>query len=113
MPHLIRDVSSANRGKAVDARDVAAHQGKACIYQRNVQGMADEIIDQDRAAADAQRFLGKLFEFRGLEMMGEQAATDQIEAVVGEGKCERIGDDRAVSAEQVESRCDRGALRRA
>ena len=51
--------------QAVDSRDVAAHQGKACIYRRNVQGMAHEIIDQDGAATDAQRFLGKLCDSAG------------------------------------------------
>ena len=53
-PHLLRNIGSAYRGHSVDARDVAPHQGKARIDQRQMQRMADQIVDQHRASADAQ-----------------------------------------------------------
>ena len=63
--------------------------------------MADEIIDQDRAAAHAQGLDGEARQVGGLQVMREQAAADQIEARVREGKRERVGDHRTISAQQV------------
>src|SRR6266567_831503 len=63
--------------------------------------MAHQIVDQDRAAAHAQRLLCKARQLRGLQVMSEQAATDQIETAVVEGKRERVRDYGAVSAQQM------------
>ena len=83
-----------------------------------MQGMANQIVDQDRAAAHAQRLVGKAHQFGGLQVMCEQAAADQIETRVREGKCESVGDHGAVSGQQVrghaieESYVDRDSLAR-
>src|SRR5580698_1658483 len=66
-----------------------------------MQRMADQIIDQDGAAAYAQRLGGKACQLGGLEMMREQAAADEIETRVCEGKRERVGDHGTVSRQQM------------
>ncbi len=66
-----------------------------------MQGMANEIVDQDRAAAYAQRLAGKVRQFGGLQVMSEQAATDEIKTIVMEGKCECVGYYGTISAQQV------------
>ena len=66
-----------------------------------MQGMADQIIDQDGAAADAQRLARKARQIGGLQMMREQASTDQIETAFRKGKRQRVRDHGTIFPQQV------------
>src|SRR5579859_2019444 len=66
-----------------------------------MQRVADQIVDEHSATAYAKGFAGERCEFRWLEVMREQAATDQVEAVIAEGKSHRVGNQRTMFALQV------------
>ena len=57
--------------------------------------MPNQIVNQHGAAAHPQRFIDEMCQLSGLQVMREETATHQVESVVLEGKCERIGDHRA------------------
>ena len=63
--------------------------------------MADEIVNQECAAAHPQSFVGEASQLCRLQVVGEQAAADEVEARVREGKCESVGHHRPVLGQQV------------
>jgi len=63
--------------------------------------MTDQVVDKDGVAADAEGLVHKASQLRRLQVMREQAATHQIEAVVMKWNCEGIGNDGAVFGLQV------------
>lgn len=63
--------------------------------------MPHEIVDQNGATAYPKGFGSESRQFDRREVMREQAATDQIECIVTEGKCERVSHDRSVFWKQV------------
>src|SRR5262252_8950170 len=80
---------------------MTAHEGEACIYQRQMHGMPYEIIDQDRAAANPPCLIDKLPQLRWFQMVCEQIATHQVETVLAERQRHGISDNRAMTLSQV------------
>jgi len=66
-----------------------------------MQRVADQIVDEHSATAYAKRFRSERRQFRWLEVMREQAAVDQVEAAIAEGKSHRVGNQSAMPALQV------------
>src|SRR5579871_76423 len=63
-----------------------------------MQGMANQVVDEQSQTADAQAFVHEVDQLRRLEVMGEKVAADKIEAGIPEGKRQGIGDDGAIVA---------------
>ncbi len=51
---------------------------------------ADNVIDQERAAGDAERLLGKANDIVGREMVHEEATTDEVERLVAEWEMQGV-----------------------
>ncbi len=66
-----------------------------------MDGVPDNIINQESKATHAQRLSGESPEFVWSEMMHEQIAAHEIERPVGERQSERIAGHCAVAAVQV------------
>ncbi len=66
---------------------VKRHPG---IHEGQVKGVPDQVIDQYRNPANAQRFIYRLHELLWRQMVGEQSAAQQIERCAPEGKGESI-----------------------
>src|SRR3954447_6489394 len=101
LAHLLRCVGSAHGLDSIDPRDIAAHERESCINESEMQRTANEIVDQERTAADPQSFMAKLRQLRGFQVVREQAAAHQVEAVIAKGKCECVGNERAMSVLQM------------
>ena len=63
--HLFWSVGSADGRDSVDTRHVTSHQGKTRVHKRQVEWMANQIVDQERAAADTRCFAGEAGKFTG------------------------------------------------
>src|SRR5579872_1471298 len=63
--------------------------------------MTDEIIDQEPTAAHPKRFVREFRKLARLEVMRKQAAAHQIEAGVGKGESQCVGNQGSVSALEV------------
>src|SRR5579864_4810854 len=66
-----------------------------------MQRVADQIVDEHSATAYAERLRSECCQFRWLEVMREQAAVDQVEAAIAEGKSHRVGNQPAMPTLQV------------
>src|SRR5262249_15176313 len=80
---------------------MAAHERKSPVNQRKMQWMPDEVVDQQRAAADACGLIGKAGQLCRLQMMREKAASHQIKTGITEGKVQSVGCHGPVAAPQV------------
>lgn len=63
--------------------------------------MADQIVDQNGAAADPAGLFSVACQLRRFEVMREQAAAYDIETIIAKGKRESVGDQRAMAALQM------------
>jgi len=63
-----------------------------------MQRMTHQVVDQHSAAADAASLLAKARQFRRFQVMGEEGATYEVEAVVPKRKRERVSHERAMPA---------------
>jgi hypothetical protein len=69
-----------------------------------MQRMPYQIVDQDSAAAYAPSLTDEVNQFGRLQVMGEQAAHNQIETGVLEGKCKSVRHDGPIFAAQMRAR---------
>ncbi len=86
-------------------RKPAAVERYPGVHQRHVQRVPDQVIDQYRDPANAQRFVYKLHELLWRQMVGEQSAAQQIERCAAEGKSESITGHRGRHC-SMKVRCD-------
>jgi hypothetical protein len=66
-----------------------------------MQRVADEVVDQCRAPANAQAFVDEAHYVIRRQMMSEQSAAHQIEARVAKGKGKRIAYYRTAAVSDV------------
>ena len=85
-------------------RKPAAVERHPGVHQRHVQQVPDQVIDQHRNPANAQRLVYKLHEVLWTTDGGQQCAAQQIERCAAEGKSESITGHDPVPVVQV--RCD-------
>ncbi len=78
-------------------------RGNPANARARVQGMPNEVVDQQSTPTDPQTFAHELGQLLLVEMMSEKAATDQIEGAIVERQGERVGYNAVHSA--------RGAIR--
>ena len=88
-------------------RKPAAVERHPGVHEGHVQRVTNQIIDQYRNPANAQRFVYKLHEVLWTKMVGEQSAAQQIERCAAEGKSESITGDvpAAIVQMKVKVRC--------
>src|SRR5882672_1122847 len=66
-----------------------------------MQGIADDIVDQESHSTDPQSFTGELSQFFRREVMSEEIATHKVERTVGKGQREGVAHHCAGAAVQV------------
>jgi len=93
--HFILRVRLAHRGGSIITRQATAVERESGVDQRQMDRAADQIVDQDSLAADAQTFVDEAYQFFRAEMVREQCAADQVETVLTEGKSQSISNHRA------------------
>src|SRR5882762_6150358 len=79
-----------------------------------MQRMANQVMDHYRAGANAHCVPYKACQLLGTQMVGKQAATDNVEGAVLKGKCQGIGNHGsgiavevgAHAVEECELQCD-------
>src|SRR5579863_679541 len=59
-PNFLGNIGAAHGSEAVQPGYAVAHDGIAGIRQRQMQRMTDEVVDEQRAPADAQAFADEL-----------------------------------------------------
>lgn len=99
--NLIWRVGPLHRSDAVYTRDIAAHQWKAGVDQRQVQRMPDEVVDDESVSAHSQCLTGKLAQLVRLKVVREQTATHHVEAAIAKRKGECVSDKSTVLRTQV------------
>ncbi len=63
--------------------------------------MPNQIVDQQSPPAHPQTFAHKLCQLLFVKMMGEKAATDQIESAIGERQGQRIGYNAVIAPTEI------------
>jgi len=84
--------------------EAAAVERQAKVTQRQVQGMAAQVVDKKRVAGDAQAFADKMDDLLRLEMMEKKRAANGVKAVVAKGKSQGIAADAGMESAKVRAR---------
>src|SRR5438309_1826736 len=91
--HFIGRICLADRRGGVVAGEAAAIKRVSGVDKREVHWMTDQVVDNYRDSAGAECFFGELLQVMGGEMMGKEAAADQVKAAVLERQGQRVGHD--------------------